>query len=276
MLFVVFNTKIEKTYMVLISAAPLLIVMMVLLPYPAIAIEPSNGIVINPNTNKIYVFNGDGKSVSVIDGRTDKVVMNVPVGKTNASILNIDSGMVVQILGISAGIITGIVGIVTYHHGVITAKKETLTDIIFPLVKEFDNDSQMKMAKMILDGIPISLDNTSPDMPYGYYDEQRLLRTLGDHHKKIKWDNGDAIVRGSFDSLLNFFHKLESQFIAIPKLVTREELNYFDYYINRAAENKAVINYVRIYKFPLYGNLHRELDYRLPSIDTGANIEKYL
>ena len=137
-MFVIFNTK----YMLLISTAPLLIFMMVLLPYPAIAIESSNGIIINPNTNKIYVFNSDNKSVSVIDGKTDKVLTNVPVGKTSTLPVNIDPGMV----AIGGVIITAFVGIITYRQGLTTTRKDMLKDIILPLVNEFNNDS-MKTAK---------------------------------------------------------------------------------------------------------------------------------
>ena len=53
------------------------------------------------------------------------------------------------------------------------------------------------------------------------------------------------------------------------KLVTKKELDFFLYFINKAGENKAVINYVRAYKFPLYGKLHPDFDCTLPVIDTG-------
>ena len=122
----------------------------------------------------------------------------------------------------------------------------------------------MKMAKMILDGIAISYQNIpkSHDMPAdGRYNEKRLLRTL--EADKSEWEPGDKTVKYSFDSLLDLFHKLESQFIAIPNLITREELNYFDDYITKAAENKAVLNYVRKNKLPLYGKLDSELNCNL-------------
>jgi YVTN family beta-propeller protein len=272
----ILNTDIPKKYILLVSTTSLLIFIIILMPYPAKAIESSNGIVINPNTNKIYVSNGENKSVYVIDGKTDKVVMNVLLGKTIPAFLNVDPGTIVQVLGISAGIVTAIVGIVTYRQGVVTRRKDVLKDIMYPLIKEFDQESpEMITSKDILDDIPISQDDTTPEenIPYGFYDEHRLLRTLRNHHGNTEaWDKGDGIVRESFTNILDFLSKLES-LISI-KLVTREQLNYFDYYINKAAENNGVVNYVRIYKFPLYGKLRRELDCRLPLIDTGVNIER--
>src|SRR5258708_31422804 len=40
----------------------------------------------NPTTNKIYIVNGVGKTVSVIDGATGSITATVPVGKSPEAI----------------------------------------------------------------------------------------------------------------------------------------------------------------------------------------------
>ncbi|MDR4492404.1 MAG: hypothetical protein R2685_16165 [Candidatus Nitrosocosmicus sp.] len=47
--------------------------------------EPTN-IAVNPETNKVYVVNSDSGSVSVIDGKNDKVITNVKVGENPTGI----------------------------------------------------------------------------------------------------------------------------------------------------------------------------------------------
>ena len=64
-------------------------------------------------------------------------------------------------------------------------------------------------------------------------------------------------IRKSFDGLLDFFCKLE--YLLGIGLLKYEELSYFNYYIERAADNHSVVNYVRMYEFPLNGKLNRNL-----------------
>ena len=51
----------------------------VTLPAIRVGLQP-HGLAVNPETNMIYVPNGDSNSTSVIDGKTNKVVANVTVG----------------------------------------------------------------------------------------------------------------------------------------------------------------------------------------------------
>jgi hypothetical protein len=246
------------------------------MPFPAQGSDSSNDIIINPNTNKIYVYAGDNKSISVIDGKTDEVVKTISLEKSTAAPVNIDPSLVIQILGIAGGIATAIVGLVTYRQGVATTRKDVLKDIIFPLIKDYDESEKIDLATKILDDIPISEERTPPkeDRPYGLYDKKRLLKTLEHHdikNTKDNWDKGDTKVRESFDTILSFFGRLES-LISI-NLVTKQELNYFHYFIKKAAENEAVVNYVRLYHFQLLGKLNADLDSEKPLIDIGKLYE---
>ncbi len=45
------------------------------------ATKLSNSLVVNPNTNKIYVTNPTLQKVSVIDGKSDSIIENIPVGR---------------------------------------------------------------------------------------------------------------------------------------------------------------------------------------------------
>ncbi len=38
-----------------------------------------------------------------------------------------------------------------------------------------------------------------------------------------------------------------------------KEIDYFRYYIDEAADNPVVVNYIKEYKFPLYGKLNPKL-----------------
>ena len=64
-------------------------------------------------------------------------------------------------------------------------------------------------------------------------------------------------VRASFDSLLDFFCELE--YLLGIGLIKCEELSYFKYYIDRAANNDSIVNYTLMYEFPLNGKLNRNL-----------------
>lgn len=60
---------------------------------------------------------------------------------------------------------------------------------------------------------------------------------------------GEREIRCSFDALLAFFSKLE--YLRKIQLIREEDLTYFRYYINKAAENEGVRTYVEKYDFKL-------------------------
>lgn len=66
-------------------------------------------------------------------------------------------------------------------------------------------------------------------------------------------------IRSSFDSLLDFFGKLE--YLLTNHLIKNKEIGYFRLYLEKAAEVQAIQQYIRIYRFPLYGKLNSKLRY---------------
>jgi hypothetical protein len=70
-------------------------------------------------------------------------------------------------------------------------------------------------------------------------------------------DYGEIQIRESFSALLDFFGKLE--YLMERGLIQREDLRYFEYYINKAKDDKAVRLFADYYNFDLYKELLRKL-----------------
>jgi YVTN family beta-propeller protein len=204
---------------------------------------------IDPNTDKIYLVNSDNKSISVIDGKSNKLVTNIPVIGEHKTTVDPNTLASWAAVGATIGaIVTAGIGLSTYRQGQVLKKKDIQKDIVFPLISEFDNSKDMDYAKKILDDHYFE---HPPGGPHGLYTLNRLLSTLRDHTKPGgKWDEGDGEIRDSFDSLLDFFSKLE--YLRALKLLEDREMDYFRYYIDKAAENEAVVSYAETYKFPLH------------------------
>ncbi len=238
-------------------------------PSNAQAVESSNTIT-NPFTNKTYLVDGNIKSIFVIDGETNRIISTIPFEKSNSNQFGIDPNILIQALTVAVAAATALTGIRTaiksHKENEATRKKDTMKDIILPLIDEFDkSDEAIRFAKNILDDIPIP---STQSKGHQFYDRKKLLDALKDHKTSIKeWEEGDDIVRHSFDRFLDFLTKLE--YMHSVGLLDNTSLNYFRYYIDKAGDNIAVINYLRIYKFPLYGKLHPNLDSRLPLIKMG-------
>ena len=158
----------------------------------------------------------------------------------------------VALLGAFGGLGGILWGVYTYSKGQKLKKHE----ILFPLIKEFDENKCMQHAKDLLDDY--ILKDLRWEHMHGYYSLKNLHRILKNHKREdgIK-DLGERDIRKSFDALLDFFCKLE--YLKDLKLIEDKEITYFDYYINIVAENDAIKNYINYYKFPLYGKLHPSL-----------------
>jgi hypothetical protein len=96
--------------------------------------------------------------------------------------------------------------------------------------------------------------------PSGWYNYDTLGSILRDHKIMDIYAEGEMKVRSSFDAFLDFSSKLE--YLKSIGLMSENELNYFRYFIDKAASSTAVIYYVRIYNFPLYGELDTRLNCR--------------
>jgi hypothetical protein len=90
-----------------------------------------------------------------------------------------------------------------------------------------------------------------------YKSQMDLNEILRDHRSRDVTAPEEIAIRMSFDYLLDFFAKLE--YLLSMGLIKKREIEYFNYYIRKTAENSAVVNYARIYEFPLKGKLNISL-----------------
>jgi hypothetical protein len=175
------------------------------------------------------------------------------------------------IIPTAAGIFGVVWGTHTYRESQVLKRKE----IIFPLIDMFDRSEKMEIAKRILDDFPdiqrrffdngkIDKEKFKIDHPEDYYHKTHLKEILKIHKEKDdeghynyakereilrKFDDAERVIRDSFDNLLAFFKKLE--YLRKINLIRQEDLSYFRYYIDRAAEDPAVLEYVKNYDFQL-------------------------
>jgi hypothetical protein len=157
-----------------------------------------------------------------------------------------------DITPIIAALIAAVVALVGFIWGLITYKKDQnlrRKDVIFPLINEFDESEQMKIAKYLLDDKKIE---RHPDWkwPDNFYRKQYLPIILRNplETKKID-DAGEYAIRESFDALLDFFAKLE--YLLETDLIKPKEIMYFKYYLDKIYDEKAVEKYIRTYHFPV-------------------------
>jgi hypothetical protein len=207
-------------------------------------------------------------------------------------LIGIDS--LIQGIVAGGGLIIAYMGIKEYKQNQVLKNKDIVKDIVLPLVDEFDEDHLILKAKAILEDVPIEIikrksndqeekedipidikikrksndqeEKEEEDILKKQYNKEELKIALQDHKNKISnWRDGDDVVRGSFDRFLNFLCKLE--YMLSLELLNRNEIVYFQYYIDLVAKNEPVLNYIRIYNFALYGKLDPKLNSKLPLID---------
>jgi hypothetical protein len=153
----------------------------------------------------------------------------------------------------------------------LTRNRELLKDVIVPLIETYDAANVMNIATDILDDKPYELPKKDPSYcryKNGIINKKTLETTLRDHEKDQTSPVEDEI-RNSFDELLGFFARLE--YTMTMDLVKRDQLNLFNYFIEKAADNPGVVQFVHIYKAPLYGKLDPRLICNSLS-DNNANI----
>jgi hypothetical protein len=141
-----------------------------------------------------------------------------------------------------------VIGLITYKTEQTLKRKENL----FSELEKFDKDEDLDCAKAILDDFGITVGGKT-------FHKSTLQDTLRDHRKVGVTHEGEIEVRESFDSLLDFFGRLE--YLIQKKLLDKEkDLYHFEYYITKAAELKPICDYVRTYQFPLQGLLNEKLN----------------
>jgi hypothetical protein len=199
--------------------------------------------------------------------------------------LSIDiSGIIGTVIGLGGFAF----GIISYFRNELERRKQT----IFPLIEEFNTDKKLFIAKSLLDNysfrrdvlarFPFTNDFDLPDdvsdesyiekgstMAEGnesiaeYENPTDLRQVLRNHRDRDVTAPEEIAIRMSFDSLLDFFVKLE--YLLSLRLIKRSEIEYFEYYINKAVGNAAVVSYMNTYKFPLKGKLDTPLKVISPS-----------
>jgi hypothetical protein len=163
-----------------------------------------------------------------------------------------------------AWILSGLVTLISVIMALLEFKKTNRikrAEFLEKLILEF-NSPAMFLAKRILDDFWVepagSTDMTDVELiklgsqEVKEKDELKKLVSdlLRDHAKRSVTGSGEQRARQSFDDLLDFFTKLD--YYLSLKLISKQELNYFLYYIKRCAfkADGAVMNYAAIYGYP--------------------------
>lgn len=128
------------------------------------------------------------------------------------------------------------------------------------LTSEF-NESNLLLAKKILDDFWVETEG-SPELTDADLIRQgsreaipkeelknQLAHLLRYHGDIAVTGFGEQQVRQSFDDLLDFFTKL--QYYLDLRLITRDEIAYFGYYLRKCYRKKEVLNYASTYKYSL-------------------------
>jgi hypothetical protein len=134
-----------------------------------------------------------------------------------------------------------------------TRKKELLTQIIMPLLKEYNELNEAEIAIDILDDYPYEFNRIDDSQAYRLYsgviDKKDLPLVL----RKDEWIDTspveDKVVR-SFDALLYFFAELE--YVVQIGLVKRDDLKLFDYEIQKVVKQPAILNFVNIHRLSYF------------------------
>jgi hypothetical protein len=170
-------------------------------------------------------------------------------------------------------------GIFSYFRNELERRKQT----IFPLIEEFNTDRKLFVAKSLLDNYSFRREVLArfsftqnfdvPDEAYikrgsimaegkggfiaEYENPKDLKHILRNHEDGDVTASDEIAIRMCFDSLLDFFVKLE--YLLSMDLIKKTEMEYFDYYLKKTADNAAVVGYMKTYKFPLKGKLNPSL-----------------
>jgi hypothetical protein len=160
------------------------------------------------------------------------------------------------------GLLT-LIGVIRGFMEYVKSNRIKRADFLEKLILEF-NDPKMFLAKRILDDFWIDLEGgpkteISDDelVKRGSIEKKDpvVLRDLvkdllRDHSERSVTGQGEQRARQSFDDILDFFTKLE--YYLSLKLISKDELYYFDYYIRRCAfkASGAVRSYAERYGYP--------------------------
>lgn len=178
----------------------------------------------------------------------------------------IDLTSIVTIISTTVGIGCGLWGLFNglkeYRNSQEIRKKEleerqrglTLKrqEILFPLIKEFDENEKIFYAKELVDGIHINVkDNNGKLKTYTKKDLNLLYRKDNDYTKPL--DEDEIRIRTFMDSPLAFFGKLG--YLMDNELITKKEINYFVYYIEEVLREESILKFAKDLDYELFAIL---------------------
>jgi hypothetical protein len=160
----------------------------------------------------------------------------------------------VAIAGVAA-----IIGVLTYWYN---RKKERLTQIIMPILKEYNELDEAEIAIKILDDYPHKFKETYDPQAYRLYNNGEISKTdLPLVLRDDRWVNTSRVeddVIESFDALLYFFAELE--YVLQVGIVKKTDLALFVYEIKKVAQEPAIRNFVNMHELSFFqGNLDKKL-----------------
>jgi|SRR5215216_276525 len=146
-------------------------------------------------------------------------------------------------------------GVYQYAKRRITARQQ----VLFEVIKEFNESDQIKIAKDILGYGNVRKENKKPNwkQPDSYYNKTHLDQILRIIPAATEVEQGEKDIRDSFDSLIVFLGKIG--YLLMVGAITRDETLYFRYYIQKIQADPNVRKYAKDYEFPLYRILLDEL-----------------
>jgi hypothetical protein len=170
---------------------------------------------------------------------------------------------------------TAIFAIITYWQN---KKNELLTQIVMPVLREYNDLEDAEIAIDILNDYPYEFMQIDDPQAYYLYQGQisktELPLVLRDHNWVDTSPIEDEVVK-SFDALLYFFAELE--YIVHIGLCKKEDLKLFQYEIDKAIEQEAIRNFVNIYRLRFFnGELWCKLKMGNESCNVVGNEEKQL
>jgi hypothetical protein len=173
----------------------------------------------------------------------------------------LDVGAITDVLTVLVAIAGVVFGLHTFRRNSQDSqdlkRKEVLADFVIPLFDEFNTSPKMKIAKEILDLKAVKLEERQDKYGGEFISYSNLDITL----KVASMSNfspKEVEVRDSFQAFLEFLSKLD--YLVAQQIMMIEDTGLFRYYIDKAAENQAIVNAVRAYNYPLYGNVDKRLD----------------
>jgi hypothetical protein len=147
------------------------------------------------------------------------------------------------------GIVGIFIGLYQYREDRVQRRKTTVLE----LVKEFEDKVELTYAIDCLDEFYVDPEKDWDNQNDRYYGNENLPAILRDHRKQPVTDKGEIAIRKSFDYLLGFFGKVG--YLRDIGLIEDKELEFFKYYLKKAADNPAVESYTKVYEVPLYSKL---------------------